>query len=48
VEQVASHRPKASLPLVTQEVSRNPMCRISRSRAAIPQFQSAPLLSRQI
>src|SRR5262249_16620441 len=48
VEQVASHRPKASLPLVTQEVSRDPMCRISRSRAAIPQFQSVPLLSRQI
>src|SRR6516164_4545627 len=48
VEQVASHRPKTSLPLVTQEVWRDPMCRISRSRASIPQFQSAPLLSRQI
>src|SRR5262245_1731076 len=48
VEQVASHRPKTSLPLVTQEVSRDPMCRSSRSRASIPQFQSAPLLSRQI
>src|SRR5262245_19063742 len=48
VEQVASHRPKASLPLVAQEVSRDPMYRISRLRASIPQFQTAPLLSRQI
>jgi hypothetical protein len=49
VEQVASHRPKASfLPLVTQEVSRAPMYRISLSRASIPHFQTAPVRSRQI
>jgi hypothetical protein len=48
VEQVASHRPKASLPLVAQEVSRDPMYWISRLRATIPQFQSPPLLSRHI
>jgi hypothetical protein len=48
VEQVASHRPKASWPLVMQEVSRDPMCLISWSRASIPQFQGAPLLFRQI
>src|SRR5262249_49165888 len=48
VEQVASQRPNTSLPLVTQEVWRDPMYRTSRSRASIPQFQSAPLLSRQI
>src|SRR6516165_10391341 len=47
-EQVASHRPKASLPLAMQEVSRDPMCLISRSRASMPQFQGAPLLLRQI
>src|SRR5215813_1556488 len=48
VEQVASHRPKASLPLVAQEVSRDPMYWISRLCATIPQFQSPPLLSRHI
>src|SRR5262249_47313269 len=42
VEEVASQRPKASWPLVMQEVSRDPMCLISRSRASIPQFQGAP------
>src|SRR5262245_9433698 len=44
VEQVASHRSKASLPLVTQEVSRDPTCRISRSRASIPPASARPFV----